>query len=104
MVDKKQIIGERTIPVRIQTPESLVWEGNALSLSATNSAGPFDILPQHANMITIIEGNPIEVVTTFGTRKFVFDKAVLAVKDDSVSIYANISAEKTAAETPRQIK
>ena len=80
--------------VRLQTPESLVWEGQALSLSSTNSAGRFDILPQHANMITIIEKQPIEIVTLNGNRKFLFDKAVLAVKDNTVFIYANISADK----------
>ena len=83
-----------TFAVRIQTPESLVWQGDALSLSTSNSAGHFDILPQHANMITIIERQPIDVVTSDGNRKFVFEKAVLAVKDNDVHIYANISAEK----------
>ena len=93
-----------TFAVRIQTPESLVWQGSALSLSTTNSAGRFDILPLHANMITIIERQPIEIVTTAGNRKFVFEKAVLAVKSSDVYIYANISAEKLETEDPRQTK
>ena len=90
--------------VKIQTPESIVWEGAARSISTENSAGRFDILPQHANMITIIEGHPIEIVTMYGNRKFVFEKAVLVVKDNAVSVYANISAEKTGSENLRQIK
>ena len=91
-------VNTKSLPVRIQTPDSLVWEGSALAITATNSAGTFDILPQHANMITIIEKQPIEIVTSTGNRKFVFEKAVLAVKDNSVSIYANISAGKSQSE------
>ena len=90
--------------MRIQTPESLVWQGEALSLSTSNSSGHFDILPQHANMITIIERQPIEVVTSDGNRKFVCEKAVLAVENNDVHIYANISVEKIESENPRQIK
>ena len=90
--------------MRIQTPESIVWQGDVLSLSASNISGPFDLLPQHANMITIIERQPIEVVTIAGNRKFMFEKAVLAVKDGNAVIYANISVEKSGDEKPRQTK
>ena len=55
-------------------------------------------------MITIIERQPIEIVTTAGNRKFVFEKAVLAVKNSDVYIYANISAENPENENTRQIK
>lgn len=88
-----QKAGENSFAVRIQTPESIVWEGKALSMSTANSAGRFDILPQHANMITIIDKQPIEIITTNGNRKFVFDKAVLAVNAGAVSIYSNINVE-----------
>lgn len=76
--------------VRVQTPDALVWEGRAEALSSKNSAGPFDILPDHANMITIIEGEPIEIESSGGSRKFIFEKAVIEVKDGSVIIYANL--------------
>jgi len=100
----EQQVDTRSFPIRIQTPESIVWEGRGLSLSTTNSAGRFDLLPQHANMITIVEREPIEIVTSAGNRKFVFEKAVLAVKDNSVTIYANISMEKIQTGNPRQTK
>lgn len=79
-----------TFSVKIQTPDSLVWEGRAESLSSENSAGRFDVLSEHGNMITIIEKKPIEIVTAGGTRKFTFDKAVLSINNDVVTIFANI--------------
>ena len=68
-----------------------MWEGRAEALSSVNSAGPFDIWPDHANMITIIEKNPIEITGVGGNRKFTFEKAIVSVKEGDVTIYANIA-------------
>ena len=92
---------ENYIPVKIQTPDSIVWEGRADSISSENSAGPFDILPMHGNMITIIDGKPIEVASAGGTRKFTFEKAVITVRDGAVTIYANIGADGSSIERVR---
>ena len=89
---------EDTFRVTIRTPDSVVFQGRAKSISSRNNAGAFDILPEHANMITLIENQPIQIVTDAGTRKFTFEKAVIAVKDNSVSIYANINPSKTETE------
>src|SRR4051812_30790494 len=91
---------EDTFRVTIRTPESMVFQGRARSISSKNNAGAFDILPEHANMITLIDGQEINIATETGTRKFIFEKAVLAVKDNSVSIYANISSSKTETINP----
>lgn len=99
-----QKVGDNAFSVHIQTPESIVWQGNALSLSTQNTTGRFDILPLHANMITIIERQPIEIQTESGNRKFIFEKAVLAIKNNKVTIYANLSAEESVSEIPRQTK
>lgn len=76
--------------VRVQTPEGVVWEGSAEAVSSKNAAGPFDILPEHANIITLIEGHPIEVVIAGGSKNFSFEKALISVENDQVSIYADI--------------
>jgi F0F1-type ATP synthase epsilon subunit len=82
---------EDTFRVTIRTPDSLVWQGRALSVSSANNKGVFDILPEHANLITLIDNQPITISTETGTRKFMFEKAVLSFKDNAASIYANIS-------------
>ena len=80
-----------TLSVRIVTPEAVVWEGSARSVSSKNSAGPFDVLPDHANMVTLIEREPIVVDTDAGEHRFEFSKAVIYVRESTVSVYADIT-------------
>lgn len=80
----------RGLLVKIQTPEGVVWEGAAQAVSSKNSAGPFDLLPQHANIITLIEGKPIAITTETETKEYRFEKAVISCQSNTVSIYADI--------------
>lgn len=47
--------------VRILSPRQLIFEGEALSVSSKNILGDFDILPFHANFISLIEKNIIRI-------------------------------------------
>ena len=82
---------DQELRVIVSTPDEQIWEGKAKSVSSENSAGPFDILPQHANFVTIIKGKPIVVRTQDGTEKtFTYKNAVMTVAEDKVSIYNDI--------------
>ncbi len=77
--------------VRINSPEKIIWEGQALSVSSENSEGPFDILPKHANFITAIEEKPIKIKTPDKKKiEYTFPRSVLYMHDDLVSIYTQI--------------
>lgn len=77
--------------VRILSPQGTVWEGEAESVSSVNSQGPFDLLPQHAHFISLIEHQPITIQTPEGEKSFAFDTAVVRLFDDIVTVYADIS-------------
>jgi len=78
--------------VKISSPDEIIWEGEAKSLSSQNSAGAFDILPEHANFVTIInEGAPIKISRADGeNRIFTFKTAVVSIVDGFVNIYVDI--------------
>ncbi len=78
------------LKVIIQNPEEIVWEGEALSVSSINSAGPFDILPRHAKFISVIENQQISVKTRTQTLLFNFYTSVLSNNNNQVTIFANI--------------
>ncbi len=79
------------LAVVVVNPEARIWEGQAESVSSENSAGPFDILPEHANFVTIIKNKPIIVRTGSGENKtFNYKNAVIVVKDDTVKIFSEI--------------
>lgn len=74
--------------LKIQSPEAVIWEGQARSLSSTNSQGDFDILPGHANMITLIDDKPLKVVDARGhLLEFRLKRGVIYVRNNFVSVY-----------------
>jgi len=78
------------LSVRINSPEKFIWEGEAVSVSSVNNNGPFDILPLHANFITIIRNTPIRVNTGQEVKDFTFPNAIIYAHANAVSIYTNI--------------
>jgi F0F1-type ATP synthase epsilon subunit len=77
--------------VEIKTSEETVFNGNAHSVMSKNSAGEFEVLPEHANFITLVENVPITVCTPEGGRSYVFRRAVVYVNDDTVKVFGEIS-------------
>lgn len=73
--------------VSIKTPESLVWEGDAESVSSKNARGPFDILPLHANFISLIDHEPIVIRSGGKKQVFTFPISVLYVYKNIVKIF-----------------
>lgn len=76
--------------IKINTPNETLWEGEAQSISSENSQGVFDVLPLHANMVTLILDKPIIVRTKEKDRKYTFKSAVLYTHNSGVEIYGDI--------------
>lgn len=83
---------EQTLHVRIISPQQLILDTEASSVSSKNLQGPFDILPAHANFITIIENSPI-VVRIPGQKDtvFKFPLAIILTTENRVNIYTYVS-------------
>ena len=106
---------KNTLSVKIISPTQTIFDGEAFSISSINSLGKFDILPMHANFITLVQKQPIflrvrkkeagkkaelgfEVFDElFGKNieevKYEFDLAIIYSKDNSVKIYTNIQPQ-----------
>lgn len=82
-----------TLTVTILSPLEIVWQGNAVSLSSENSEGPFDILPDHARFMSLIELVPITIYEQDGSEQtFTFKSAVLFFQDNQAKIYVHQAA------------
>ncbi len=80
-----------TLRVRIISPQQLLLDTEAISVSSKNIQGPFDILPQHANFITLIEESPIVVrITGKKPVAFKFPLSILLVRENQVDIYTYV--------------
>jgi len=84
-------VTKQQLHVRVSRATEVLWEGDAQSVSSENSEGPFDILPMHANFITIVEKKPIVLdKNTVSEQSFKFDKAVLFVRNNTVRVFADL--------------
>ena len=75
------------LTVSISSPEKLIFQGKADSVSSENKQGPFDILPQHANFITIVEKHPVILRSGGKKTKYDFDRVIIYTHNNYVSCY-----------------
>jgi F0F1-type ATP synthase epsilon subunit len=74
--------------VIIQSPVAKVWEGDVKALSAENSEGVFDILPDHARFMSLLNATPLTLdLDEDQTKSFTFKDALLYVDADVATIY-----------------
>lgn len=83
-------IEEEKIFVKISSPYETYFEGEALAVSAVNETGPLDILPNHANLLSIlIPGN---VLVHLEDRKVIvpLKRGIMKVSTNKVQIFADV--------------
>ncbi|OGG11420.1 hypothetical protein A2Z00_05545 [Candidatus Gottesmanbacteria bacterium RBG_13_45_10] len=76
--------------VRINTPEKMLWEGDADSVSSINTQGPFDILPLHTNFVSIVENHPIKIRIGREEKEYTFPHSLIYAHLNKVFVYTNI--------------
>lgn len=82
------------LQVRIVSPKQDIFQGPALSVSSRNQAGNFDILPLHANFVTLVEDYPITLRLAGGQKKtFSFKLAIIYLVNNKVNIYTDIQLQ-----------
>lgn len=79
------------LEVKIISPRRLIFQGQALSVSSKNISGAFDILPQHANFISLVENNSIVIrKVDKSSQTFSFPLAIIYQSQNKVIIYTDI--------------
>lgn len=76
-----------TIKLIIRGREGTVFEGEVYAVSSINGKGPFDILPHHAEFISLIE-RQVTVHHSDGHQQvFKIDSGVIEVDENQIKIY-----------------
>ena len=80
-----------TMHVKVYAPFRTYFDGGALSLSAINRTGPFDILPHHKNFMTLLIPG---IITVRQPGKVDFKlratRGVMHVKADRVTVFLDV--------------
>jgi F0F1-type ATP synthase epsilon subunit len=76
--------------VKIFSPYQVYYQGEAVSISAANRTGPFDILAGHINFFSLLIGGTIVVNTGFQRLEFQLGRGILRVNHDDVTLFADV--------------
>lgn len=80
----------QTVHIRVSSPFKTFFDEDALSISAENATGPFDILPQHHNFITLLNACQITVRTPRGDFHIQISGGIMHVKADQIAVFLNV--------------
>lgn len=76
--------------IKIFSPYQVYYEGEAVSLSALNRTGPFDILPGHINFFSLLTGGTVVLNTGFQRLEFQIARGILRVNHDELTLFADV--------------
>lgn len=79
-----------TMYVKVYASFEVFFDGEAHSISAENSVGPFDILPSHHNFLCMLVPCDIKIATTTGQKIVKISRALMHVRSDSVTVFVNV--------------
>lgn len=83
-------IDDKHMHVKVYAPYKTYFDSDALSISAVNETGPFDILPQHYNFMTLLSPCEVIVRTDRGDETFTIARGVMHVKADQVIVFLDV--------------
>ncbi len=76
---------------KIYTPFETFFEGDALSVTALNETGVFDILPGHHNFITMLLPCDILVRTPAGKDSIIpIARGLMHIKEDQLTVFLDV--------------
>jgi F0F1-type ATP synthase epsilon subunit len=82
--------GNKPMHVKVYSPFKVYYDSEADSISAVNDTGPFDVLGQHHNFMTLI--NPCDIMVRSGENeeKITVNRGIMHVKKDEVIVFLDV--------------
>lgn len=80
-----------TMHVKVASPFTTYFDGQAFAISGVNATGPFDILPMHHNFMSLLQPCTIIIRTATGEEeKIEIGGGLLHVKADRVIVFLDV--------------
>ena len=84
---------EDSLKVAVRDREKIIFEGEAESITSYNKTGKFDILPRHANFISLVSERVVINQKGGGQKEITLVNGVLKVSGNEVKIFASASRQ-----------
>lgn len=85
-----------TLTVKVVSPESTVFSGEASALIAPAWDGRVGILPGHAPMITLLGAGPLEISATEGAQSYEVAGGLIKIEGNLVTVLTEYASDKPA--------
>ena len=86
----KQKASAPPLTVIARSPFHVYYEGLAQVVSAKNSVGQFDVLPNHADFFSVMSPGDVIIETESDTLNFAISNGIIAVRDNEVMLFVNM--------------
>ncbi len=80
--------------IEIITPDRKVFTGEATSVTFPGSEGQFQVLNEHAPMVSTLAKGPVLLETITGQQRFVVDGGVVEILRNRVLVLAEAVVEE----------
>ena len=87
---EKNLSKNEKLTAVIRDRNALLFQGQVEAVSSFNDKGPFDVLSQHENFISLIKKFIIIHLPGKQEKRIDLTSGVLKVKDNSVEVYVGI--------------
>lgn len=87
---REKPIDNKHMYVKVHAPYKVYFADQALSVSAENETGPFDILPKHHNFMTLLSPCNIIIRTDRGEEKIGIERGIMHVKADQIVVFLDV--------------
>jgi len=97
-------MNEKQIHVSVISPEKVLFDGNAFSLSLPGNQGRFMVLPDHVNLVSLLDPGELVIktgLTSTEETSFIIDGGFVDVKHNKISVLveglidvSNVDVEK----------
>lgn len=78
------------LSVTVRDREGILFQESVEAVSSFNEKGPFDVLPLHANFISLIRNSVMLKITGATSKEITLNSGVLKVKENKVEVYVGI--------------
>jgi F-type H+-transporting ATPase subunit epsilon len=81
--------------IEIITPDQKVYEGDIKSVRVPGSKGSFQVLKDHAPIVSTLDSGPVIIADNSGnTKKFIINGGVIEVKMNRIILLAESAKEE----------
>lgn len=85
MADNKPVL-----KVEVRSRQGVVFNGELAAVSSFNSVGPFDILPEHSNFVSMIKNKLVLRRADGRIEELNVDNGVIMVEKNEVKIFVGV--------------